>query len=173
MKRTLLAGWGYYDITTTPYGGDFHRATEDMPIEIVEGKKGQHPDEVVARTEAGRTIVVKSGALAPEATTISMHYPFDDGPYRVEPLQWDHGASIAICSTGPDARILATIAPENAEDEPDESTAKRAPNDEANAQLFAASWSLYRACEIAVNSPNIDELARNALINAMSKAADR
>lgn len=69
---------------------------------------------------------------------------FSKGPYQVEPLQSDHGASIAICSTGNDARILATIDCENPGEDTDADNAIRAPEDEDNARLFAASWSLYQ-----------------------------
>jgi hypothetical protein len=58
------------------------------------------------------------------------------GPWNVEPLQWDHGASIAIVSKG---EIICTIAPENEDEDPDMTTAIRGPHDEANAALIAAA----------------------------------
>lgn len=68
------------------------------------------------------------------------------GPWHIEPLQWEHGASIAIC--GPeDSGILATISPINEDDDPDESTAERAPEDEANARLIAAAPDLLEALD--------------------------
>lgn len=73
------------------------------------------------------------------------------GPWSVEPLQWDHGASIAIVSSGPDAYIVATIAPENEEDEPDMHTAKRGPCDEANARLMAAAPELLCVARLALD----------------------
>lgn len=71
------------------------------------------------------------------------------GPWRVEPLQWDHGASIAIVGGTPDdSYIVATIAPENEEDEPTMDTAKRGPCDLQNASLMAAAPELLRAVEL-------------------------
>ncbi len=58
------------------------------------------------------------------------------GPWNVEPLQWDHGASIAIVSKGD---IVAVIPPTNEEDEPDESTARHGLHDAANARLIAVA----------------------------------
>lgn len=58
MAQVLLKGYGYYDITAYPYGGCFRRVAEDTPVEIIEGKRGQHPDEVQARM-GDRTIVVR------------------------------------------------------------------------------------------------------------------
>lgn len=72
-----------------------------------------------------------------------MHTP---EPWRVEPLQWDHGASIAIVGgTDEESYVVATIAPENEEDEPDAYTAKRGPCDEENAVLMMAAPKLLRA----------------------------
>ncbi len=68
------------------------------------------------------------------------------GPWHLEPLQADHGASFAICGPG-DYGILATIAPINADDEPDIHTAKREPYDEANACLILASPDLLETCK--------------------------
>ena len=58
------------------------------------------------------------------------------GPWTVEPLQWDHGASIAIVA---DRAIICTIAPLNEDDEPDMYNAVRGPHDEANARLIATA----------------------------------
>ena len=58
------------------------------------------------------------------------------GPWHVEPLQWDHGASIAIVANG---QIICTIAPENEEDDVTMETAIRGPRDEANACLIAVA----------------------------------
>jgi hypothetical protein len=73
-------------------------------------------------------------------------------PWRVEPLQWDHGASIAICSTGEDAQIIATIAPENEDEEPDADTARRGPCDEANAAFIVRA--------VNAHQPLVDALTR-------------
>lgn len=66
-QRILQSGWGYYDVTTFPYGGSFHRASEDITIEVIDGSKGQHADEVQAtlKTPDGseRRIVVRVAAL--------------------------------------------------------------------------------------------------------------
>jgi hypothetical protein len=75
---------------------------------------------------------------------IATHTP---GPWHVEPLQWDHGASIAIVAKG---QIIATISPENEDDEPNMHTAKRGPHDEANARLIAAAPALLGAALIVV-----------------------
>jgi hypothetical protein len=61
--------------------------------------------------------------------TKAAHTP---GPWSVEPLQWDHGASIAIVAKG---EIVCTIAPENEEDDVTMETPIRGPHDEANARL--------------------------------------
>ena len=68
------------------------------------------------------------------------------GPWRVEPLEWNHGASIAIVADG---QIVATISPENEDEEPGLHTATRGPHDEANARLIAASPDLLKALEAA------------------------
>lgn len=72
---------------------------------------------------------------------LNKHAP---GPWHLEPLQSDQGASIAIC--GPDDYgVLATIQPLNADDEPDIHTAVREPYDDANARLIAAAPELLEA----------------------------
>jgi hypothetical protein len=58
------------------------------------------------------------------------------GPWSVEPLQWDHGASLAIVARG---QIICTIAAENDEDDVNLATAVRGPHDEANAALIAGA----------------------------------
>lgn len=70
--------------------------------------------------------------------TEAAHTP---GPWTVEPLQWDHGASIAIVARG---YIVATIPPENEADDPDIGTAQRGPHDQANARLIAAAPDGYQ-----------------------------
>lgn len=57
-------------------------------------------------------------------------------PWNVEPLQWDHGASLAICAQG---GIVAEIGPDpdlQVVDEPNMDTVVRYPWDEANAALI-------------------------------------
>lgn len=78
------------------------------------------------------------------------------GPWHVEPLQSDHGGSLAICGPAhcpenPDYEelgIIAIIWPMNADDEPNYDTAVRHPSDVANANLLAAAPSLLAACEL-------------------------
>ena len=67
------------------------------------------------------------------------------GPWTVEPLQWDHGASLAIIAAAQDVAIICTIAPLNEDDEPNMSNAVRGPHDEANARLIAAAPELLEA----------------------------
>lgn len=74
----------------------------------------------------------------------AVHTP---APWWVEPLQWDHGASIAIVANG---QIIATISPENEDEEPNMHTAKRGPHDEANARVIAAAPVLLKAAEKVV-----------------------
>lgn len=91
------------------------------------------------------------------------------GPWQVEPLQWDHGASIAIVANG---QIICTIAPRNEEDEPNMHTAIRGPHDEANAALIAAAPDLLEAAEKVIASWESGDLAgavrelNNAIDNA-------
>jgi len=77
------------------------------------------------------------------------------GPWRIEPLQWDHGASIAIVAN---SQIIATISPENEDEEPDMYTAKRGPHDEANACLIAAAPKMIEALHLCEDV--LSELAR-------------
>jgi len=66
------------------------------------------------------------------------------GPWHLEPKISDHGASLVICDEGKEG-ILAVIPPLNDADEPDHTTAKRGPNDEANGRLMAAAPDCYEA----------------------------
>jgi hypothetical protein len=77
-------------------------------------------------------------------------------PWSVEPLQWDHGASIAIVANG---QIVATIFPKNEDEEPNMHTAKRRPHDEANALLIAAAPELLEAAERVVSQWEKGDLA--------------
>jgi hypothetical protein len=69
-----------------------------------------------------------------------MHTP---GPWHTEPLLWDHGASIAICSK--QKGILAIIPPLN--DAEDQATAEHDPHDIANGNLMAAAPEMLEALE--------------------------
>jgi hypothetical protein len=85
--------------------------------------------------------------------TKAAHTP---GPWRVEPLQWDHGASISIVAQG---KIVATISPENEDEEPNMHTAKRGPHDQANALLIAAAPALFDAALLVIARWNNGDLA--------------
>ena len=71
-QKILQSGWGYYDVTTLPYGGSFHRASEDISIEVIDGSKGQYADEVQAKLKtpgsSERRIVVRLAALRDTTT---------------------------------------------------------------------------------------------------------
>ena len=77
---------------------------------------------------------------------------YTPGPWAVEPLQWDDGASIAIVAAG---QIIATISPENEDESPDMHTAKRGPHDEANALLIAAAPLLLETLRIVTEDEEI------------------
>jgi hypothetical protein len=64
-------------------------------------------------------------------------------PWHAEPLQWDHGASIAICSKR--QGVLAIIPPLN--DADDAVNAQRDPHDVANGELMAAAPAMLEALE--------------------------
>ncbi len=70
---------------------------------------------------------------------MSNHTP---GTWHVQPLQRDHGASIAI--VGGDG-IIAVIPPMNEDEDPDEDTAERSRYDEANARLIARAPRMHDA----------------------------
>jgi hypothetical protein len=43
----IKQGYGYWDVTKYPYGGDFRRATEDRPIkEVLGGEIGSRESRV-------------------------------------------------------------------------------------------------------------------------------
>lgn len=69
------------------------------------------------------------------------------GPLTVEPLQWDHGASLAICHKV--RGVIATIEPINADDDVDIESAKREPWDQSYATLFAAAPEMLKALKCA------------------------
>lgn len=64
MKATLLKGWGYWDVTSLPYGGNFRRSTQDTEVEIIEGGAVQYPKrEKRIKFDDGRQAVVETHAL--------------------------------------------------------------------------------------------------------------
>lgn len=71
---------------------------------------------------------------------------YSPGPWHVEPLQWDRGASIAICNR--QNGVLAVIQPLN--DAEDSQSALRDPCDLPNAHLMAAAPELLEALEEAL-----------------------
>lgn len=76
--------------------------------------------------------------------TQTTHTP---GPWKVEPRQWDQGASLAIVA--PHNGWIVAIVPFDediqTEDEPDMTTVKRHPDEEPNAHLIAAAPAMYEA----------------------------
>lgn len=83
---------------------------------------------------------------------------YTPGPWELQPLQADHGASLCIASG---AFVIAVIPPTNADDEPDMDTAKRDPHDEANGRLLAAApemlEALQRCRDLLLDSVNFDK----------------
>lgn len=58
---TLQKGWGYWDLTRYPYGGDFKRLTENTQAEIIgPGAKG---DEIKVKFSNGTIAVIKKAAI--------------------------------------------------------------------------------------------------------------
>ncbi len=60
-KYILQKGWGYWDVTRYPYGGDFKRAKEEMPVEII--GEGTKPDEKKIQFADGRIGFCQERAL--------------------------------------------------------------------------------------------------------------
>jgi hypothetical protein len=73
--HVLQKGWGYWDTTVYPYGGDFHRASSAFGVKLLPDRQAPHPDEAVVTCpgEKGlRTLVTKRGALVSIATMEAM-----------------------------------------------------------------------------------------------------
>jgi len=66
MTLTIPEGTGYYDLTDFPWGGDFRRATIDMPVEII-GVIDQYtngtPRRIIVRTSNGRKLGIERAEL--------------------------------------------------------------------------------------------------------------
>jgi len=41
-KAVLIGGYGYWDVTYYPYGGDFHRSQKDLSVNIIEDLGGKY-----------------------------------------------------------------------------------------------------------------------------------
>jgi len=64
-------GWGYWDVTVYPYGGDFRRATSAFGVTL-EGPGGKYPQKQSIVTCAGqkgprRLVVDNDGLIEIEA----------------------------------------------------------------------------------------------------------
>lgn len=65
-KRTARKGWGFWDLTRYPHGGDFHRFTEDTVIEVL---GTSHAKGYIDAVHAdGRKISVHVNALRDEGS---------------------------------------------------------------------------------------------------------
>lgn len=66
--HVIKQGYGYWDVTSFPYGGDFHRATSAFGVTMV-GPGGKYPQRQSIVTCAGlrgpRRLVVKNDGLIP------------------------------------------------------------------------------------------------------------
>lgn len=71
MNVTLKQGFGYYDCTVYPIGGDFHRAVKPLSVKLT-GPIGDygHGCNAKGETETGRVICFNI-AHATEARTLS------------------------------------------------------------------------------------------------------
>lgn len=65
MNAILKKGFGYWDITRYPYGGDFRRAVENTPVEIIPGKVGRYParETEIEFSDGSRGVVQKRGLI--------------------------------------------------------------------------------------------------------------
>jgi len=81
---------------------------------------------------------------------------YTPGPWHTEPLEWDRGASIAICSKR--QGVLAIIPPLH--DAEDGATAEHDPHDIANSRLMAAAPEMLEALEAQEMAEWVPEAAR-------------
>ena len=66
VQMRLLAGYGFWDVTSFPYGGSFHREREDRIVEVVPGGAVKYPmRESRVMFPDGRQAVVGNDALVP------------------------------------------------------------------------------------------------------------
>jgi hypothetical protein len=87
-------------------------------------------------------------------------------PWHTEPLQWDHGASIAICSK--QQGVLAIIPPLN--DAENAATAQRDPDDIANGELMAAAPLLLEALQYALEFLEANDDGEQDVTSRINKA---
>lgn len=72
LTHVVREGYGFWDVTKYPYGGDFHRATSAFGVTLVRKSDDnkhpaagcKYPDEAVCQV-AGRTLIVKVDHLLP------------------------------------------------------------------------------------------------------------
>lgn len=65
--RIAESGWGYWDVTNYPRGGDFRRLTEDTPVELIaDPVRIQGNMEVRVRFANGRNAMIQVKALKDE-----------------------------------------------------------------------------------------------------------
>lgn len=62
MNQVLLAGTGYWDVTTTDYGKSFRRYKKDRPCKVVE-HKGIRKNEVKVQFEDGTLGIIPIAGL--------------------------------------------------------------------------------------------------------------
>jgi hypothetical protein len=61
-KVTFAKGYGYWDVTKYPYGGDFKRFVDNESGKVIAGTV-KYPYETRVALDDGRTIVVKNDAI--------------------------------------------------------------------------------------------------------------
>jgi hypothetical protein len=59
----LQKGWGYWDITNYPYGGNFHRLTSNTEVESLGKYPGTKSPETKFRFKDGRVGVITDRAI--------------------------------------------------------------------------------------------------------------
>ena len=70
----LNSGWGYWDITNLPYGGDFRRTRENVTVDVLSHPDPsqpkavtpgcKYPDECTVRFHDGRIAIVRVASLS-------------------------------------------------------------------------------------------------------------
>jgi hypothetical protein len=66
QQKIFKAGWGYWDVTTFGYGGDFRRPKQDVVVTVI--GEGKTADECKFRLPDGRLGIGKRGALKDQNT---------------------------------------------------------------------------------------------------------